>query len=439
MKKNILAILIVVVLATSIDCFSNKLVLNFVGTGASNTIDSVIVLNTRTSEQIKIDSGNSLSLNLINDINDVKVSDHFVSICPNPIVSFGIISFPVINSGSVSLKIFSLDGKLITESTNELNIGEAKYRVVLPKGVFLIQVQGNGFKYTSKLISQSIIESKVQLSIEDNQVFDKLISKVQDTTFYRTNSNFKFNKGDQLFFKAYSSGKYCTYYTECPSESKTINFNFVDCTDADGNHYATVKIGTQLWMGENLYATKFRSGDTVPNVKDATAWSNLTTPGLCAYKNSINKDSISKFGRLYNWYVVDDKRDIAPKGWHVSTQSEWLTLTDYLAENSGISINYIKALAASTDWYSSTDTYSPGAIGYNTSINNSSGFCALPIGSRLLGNAGFRVMNKLCSWWTADDYSINSGGNVFLNVSGLKAYIEPQSKQLGNSIRCVKD
>jgi uncharacterized protein (TIGR02145 family) len=251
-------------------------------------------------------------------------------------------------------------------------------------------------------------------------------------------NDLKFEKGDQLFFKAYSSGKYCTYYTESPSESKTINFNFVDCTDADGNHYATVKIGTQLWMAENLYATKFRNADAIPNVTDGKSWVNLSTPGQCSYKNTINIDSISKFGRLYNWFVVGDKRNVAPIGWHVSTDAEWVTLTDYLAENSGVSLSNLKAMASSTDWLCSSD-YSPGAIGYNTSINNSSGFCALPIGPRSLGAGGFRVLNKLCSWWASDSYDNDNGWSIFISVSSLSVYNQQLLKQLGNSIRCIKD
>ena len=107
------------------------------------------------------------------------------------------------------------------------------------------------------------------------------------------------------------------------------NKNFV--TDVDGNRYTTVKIGTQVWMVENLKVTRYRNGDPIPNVTDNNSWNVLTTDAYCNYNNDTA--NVSAYGRLYNWYAVNDNRKIAPTGWHVPSDEEWATLGDFLGGN----------------------------------------------------------------------------------------------------------
>ncbi len=98
-------------------------------------------------------------------------------------------------------------------------------------------------------------------------------------------------------------------------------------TDIDGNVYNTVNIGTQLWLLENLKTTKLNDGTIIPNVTDTTSWSNLTTPGRCAYNNTTNADTINTYGLLYNWHTVNTG-NLCPIGWHVPSDSEWISLTN---------------------------------------------------------------------------------------------------------------
>jgi hypothetical protein len=98
--------------------------------------------------------------------------------------------------------------------------------------------------------------------------------------------------------------------------------------DIDGNAYHTVTIGNQVWMVENLKVTHYRNGDAIPNVTDGTAWLDLTTGAYCEYDNDVN--NVATYGRLYNWYSVNDSRNIAPAGCHVPSDDDWQTLVDYL-------------------------------------------------------------------------------------------------------------
>ena len=69
--------------------------------------------------------------------------------------------------------------------------------------------------------------------------------------------------------QTYSDGTFCDVYT-----------------GNDGRQYRTVKIGTQVWMAENLAETKYRDGTAIPNITDATTWAADSTGARCAYDNN---------------------------------------------------------------------------------------------------------------------------------------------------------
>lgn len=145
-------------------------------------------------------------------------------------------------------------------------------------------------------------------------------------------------------------------------------------TDIDDNVYKTVKIGDQWWLAENLKVTHYRNGEAIPNVTDGTQWSNLITGAYCAYNN--DNGNISTYGLLYNWFAVDDNRNIAPAGWHVPTDEEWKQLEMYL----GISPTRVNDTNnRGTDEgnkLKSTNGWHNGGNGTNVS-----GFSALPGGT----------------------------------------------------------
>src|SRR5688572_21874913 len=91
-------------------------------------------------------------------------------------------------------------------------------------------------------------------------------------------------------------------------------------TDADGNIYRTVTIGDQVWMAENLKVTHYKNGDAIAVVSSDTAWSHLLSGAYCHYNNDIN--NTAAYGKLYNWYAINDSRGIAPEGWHIPTEEE---------------------------------------------------------------------------------------------------------------------
>src|SRR6188508_2434374 len=88
----------------------------------------------------------------------------------------------------------------------------------------------------------------------------------------------------------------------------------------DQPNYTSIKIGQQVWMGQNLNADSFRNGETIMEAKSAEEWikaGNEGKPAWCYYENSIENGR--KYGKLYNWFAINDPRRLAPKGWHIPT------------------------------------------------------------------------------------------------------------------------
>src|SRR5665647_2153473 len=129
----------------------------------------------------------------------------------------------------------------------------------------------------------------------------------------------------------------------------------------------SVTICTQVWMLKNLDVSTYRNGDLIPEVTDQTAWATLTTGAWCYNNNDPAVGVI--YGKLYNWYAVNDPRGLAPTGWHVPSDAEWTTLSTCLGGDAVA--GGAKKETGTTHWTSP-----------NTGATNSSGFTALPGGLR---------------------------------------------------------
>lgn len=225
------------------------------------------------------------------------------------------------------------------------------------------------------------------------------------------------------YVRAYATNTNGTAYGNQQSFTTTgVLANCGTVTDIDGNVYNTVTIGTQCWMVENLKTTKYNDGTVIPNVTDNTAWINLATGAWCYYNNDLNNNAV--YGKLYNWYTVSTGK-LAPTGWHVPSDAEWTTLTDYLG-GSSVAGNKMK---------SSSSLWTPYTGIVNT---NSSGFSGLPAGSRGY-DGSYGSKGDGGDFWTSTGdgtgYAWFRYLNSFNSVAGRINYY----KSVGISVRCVKD
>ena len=188
----------------------------------------------------------------------------------------------------------------------------------------------------------------------------------------------------------------------------------------DDKIYKTVKIGNQIWMVENLNVSTYRNGDTIPQVQDPKIWSNLKTGAWCYYENKT--ETGASYGKLYNWYAINDPRGLAPEGWHIPSDEEWTKLAEALGGKIGLSLK----IKSSKGWTS-------GGNG-----TNETGFSALPGGARSI-NESFSFAGNYGYWWTSTEYNSYSAWNRFLGSNYDNIGRSTGWKEFGNSVRCVKD
>jgi uncharacterized protein (TIGR02145 family) len=195
--------------------------------------------------------------------------------------------------------------------------------------------------------------------------------------------------------------------------------------DIDGNLYHTVTIGTQVWMVENLNVTHYRNGKPIQNITIDSLWMSDT---IGAYCNHSNKDSLGLiYGKLYNWYAVNNPLSLAPAGWHVPSDAEWTELINYLG---GDSVAGAKLKEAGTKHWKNP-------IYYKTT--NESGFTALPGGNRDCNgyfgyDFGFRGF-----WWSSTGGDTYGSFYRWMVAPDCMVYRWSYCEKTGFSVRCIKD
>ena len=179
----------------------------------------------------------------------------------------------------------------------------------------------------------------------------------------------------------------------------------------------SVKIGSQVWMTENLNVDHYRNGDSIPEVKSQSEWRNLKTGAWCYYKNDT--DNGKKYGKLYNWFAVNDPRGLAPKGWHIPTRNELLDLQSAINDNS----NKLKKIDEGS------------GLGVGTNL---SGFSALLSGYR--GYYGYFYYLGYDSYlWSSSEGLTPFASSMYIYGSGSYLFFYDFDKVYGFSVRCIKD
>lgn len=195
--------------------------------------------------------------------------------------------------------------------------------------------------------------------------------------------------------------------------------------DRDGNVYKTFELEGKTWMAENLNVAHYRNGDAIPEAKNVAEWDRFAesrTGCWCYYDFKASNGRI--YGKLYNWYAVNDRRGLAPAGWHVPEDTEWLIFTQYFgyAERPG------KLLKNQTGW-------SDGFM--DCSGLNVIGFCGLPGGSREI--SVFFGIGEVGHWWCTNESEVNFARTRGLACNSDDLWLNNTLKQCGCSVRCVKN
>lgn len=186
-------------------------------------------------------------------------------------------------------------------------------------------------------------------------------------------------------------------------------------------------IGDQIWMIENLNVDKFRNGDPIPHAQTVEEWEVAAMngqPAWCYYDN--NPDNGERYGKLYNWYAVNDPRGLAPEGWKVASDEDWNRLADFLGGQlaAGEKMKIANFLAAND--------------GDSGSGTNESGFSGLPGGAR--GRDGsFKLLGEGGYWWSSTEYNTDIAWYRHLYYEVGPVYWDNSYKGSGMSVRCLRD
>jgi uncharacterized protein (TIGR02145 family) len=302
--------------------------------------------------------------------------------------------------------------KYLVVTTIEVSYG-AIYSVVNTGGI--IQSVGKS----------DIIEKGICWSTNGNpSIFDSIVSQGSgNDSFNSTITRLKENT--KYFFRAWAKDNSGVVYGNLITfVTKGLFVLGNGITDIDGNHYNSIILGSQEWMAENLKVRHYRNGDSISFITDNSTWGSTTSGAYCYHNNDLMNDSI--YGKLYNYYAIEDVRKIAPVGWHIPTLEEWFTLLNYLG-GKGVAGGKMKEKGLE-HWTTP-----------NIDADNNSFFSALPNGARSK-YTGFINLHNGAVWWTTTDYYPNQfiyTINIF-NTSA-ESYILSEIYNTGIGVRCIKD
>ena len=195
--------------------------------------------------------------------------------------------------------------------------------------------------------------------------------------------------------------------------------------DLDGNFYESVIIGNQEWMSSNLKTTKYSTGENIEWITDSVIWTNTFIGAWSYFDNDQSNDSL--YGKLYNWFTIQDSRNVCPVGWKVPTKFEWENLVAYLG---GYEVAGGKLKLTGTELW----------ISPNVDATNETGFSGYPGGSRY-SNGGFpnSISSPYAAWWTSTFEG--NGQSWYADLKHVSTYVGYGLGGVkgGSPIRCLKN
>lgn len=196
----------------------------------------------------------------------------------------------------------------------------------------------------------------------------------------------------------------------------------------------SVTIGSQVWSSKNLDVTTYRNGDPIPQVTDQATWNSLTTGAWCFYNNDPSNGAT--YGKLYNWYAVNDPRGLAPQGWRIPTETDWNKVVKFLDPSSDTTCSQgcVQSTTAGGAMKRTILWTSP-----NTGATNSSGFSGVPGGFRSNSGTFFYNLTFNGIWWSASEFSSGNAWSHYLYYDNANENKTNKSKGYGFSVRVLRN
>jgi uncharacterized protein (TIGR02145 family) len=395
--------------------------LQFTATGQASVIETIEIQNLTQNTRLSITGDDILHLVGTVGIENFNFPPSDIArVYPNPTLNSITLEFFSEGNQKVSVELFDISGKKITGFSEFATYGLHGYSIDnISAGIYYVRV-GNGSQSQSvPILSFGSSSGKSLIRYFDLNFRQPATKMVNDT---RNIVQMQYNDNDRLKFRAVA-GSFITVKGCVPTADTTLAFHFVPATDPDGNNYATITLGTQIWMAENLKTSRYSDGTSIPLLTESSAWVNATTGAFCWYNN--DPGTYGNFGALYNWYTVNPatngNKNVCPNGWHVPSSEEWTYLLDFVG---GLLQAGIR-LKSSTGWIANgngTDDY---------------GFTALPSGYRL--GKTYSNIESRATWWSTQEYNAISSYARYTTSNHIGIGNIRYQKINGVSVRCIRD
>lgn len=408
--------LIILIILSGISHFivdAQNLTYTFNPKQASNKVDSIIAKVISTGENYISRGSNEISFSITSvEINSIY--DDF-AVFPNPSCGQTRLRFYSEQHDEININLVNTAGQILASNRRKIAQGFHNFNIKIShRGIYMISVIGNKNRFAQKVLNTDISDKNSIEYIGSNFYEQKRKSAVASNLIV-------------VHFFVYSGNK-ITKIADSLNESKTYEVEFHTCQDGDGFNYPIVQIGEQWWMAENLRTTNYNDGTPISFLKEADDWDQAKDGAYCWYDNQEISYKQSN-GALYNWYAVGTDR-LCPTGWHVPSDDEWTTLTEYVG-GSAVTGSILKEFGT-THWQAP-----------NANTNDEIGFTALPNGFRK-NNGNYFQLGESGNWWTATEREYN---NMDIYAWGRKLRYNSEDvsknsynhKGCGYSIRCSKD
>lgn len=342
---------------------------------------------------------------------------------PNPFCSSTIIAYEITPPAVIHIDIYNILGykiKVLFDGIHTENTGWIEWDATdnsgqrVTPGVYIYSMQVNGIKKNKKMILANDLPGTSNSPVP----YKPVIKEIRQNGLAKSASNHYILRvsGDSMETFEQEDIEITGNTTLDVSVYRTIK-------DIDGNVYRIIKIGNQWWMAENLKVEHYRNGNAIPDITDQSSWSSLTSGAYCSYNN--DPENTMTYGRLYNRYAVDDTIGLAPEGWHVSSDKDWLTLELFLGdvESAGGKLKETGTL----HWH-----------GPNTAATNSFKFSALPGGYREGKDGLYKDSGTSADFWCSTEHNSDSSWVRVLKHDTGELIRLNKNRANGLSVRCVR-
>jgi clan AA aspartic protease (TIGR02281 family) len=274
--------------------------------------------------------------------------------------------------------------------------GASDVSISITEALFMLK---NGY------LKESDIKETVYYSIANGEIAEGTKINIQKIevgkqTLYNVEASIVHSTEAPLLFGQSAMERFGKFTMDYSNSNLIIggSSNTSSSNSTNSSTIKSVKIGTQTWMSENLNVDRFRNGDLIPEAKTDEEWKKAgenKQPAWCYYNNAP-KNNGYEYGKLYNWYAVNDPRGLAPKGWSIPSKSDYEILLKFLSPNP------LKKMKSTDSWFEWVKWEGEWTI--FSEGNNESKFNALPGGHRLSYNDGiwsFSDSGVYGFWWTS--------------------------------------